>query len=139
MLRPTPTLFRGTGVNLTTDDRPQLGVVIGCNKYVKTNTDVKIEEWVSNVKNLTIMATIQPKEATYGLMSKWTYVSFTTPDIGALLKPIDNALSSDLLPVLTGRPSPSDLQCILFALPALLGGLGIDFSSRTATCYVSAM
>ncbi len=71
-------------------------------------------------------------------MSKWTYLSRTTPDIGPLLKPIDNALSSDLLPALTGRPPPNDLQCTLFALPARLGGLGIDIPSRTAAHKIAS-
>ena len=65
-------------------------------------------------------------------MSKWTYLCRTTPDIGSLLKPLDDALRSVLLPALTGRPPPSDLQCALFALPARLGGLGIVIPSRTA-------
>ncbi len=131
------TLFRGTGVNVTTDGRPYLGVAIGSSEYVTTHTERKIEEWVSHVISLAIIATTQPHAAfsalTHGLMSKWTYLSHTTPDVGLLLKPIDNALRSDLLPALTGRPPPSDLQCTLFALPARLGGLGIDFPSRTAT------
>ena len=84
---------------------------------------------------------LQPHAAfsavTHGLMSKWTYLSRTTPDIGPLLKPIDNALSSDL-PALTGRPPPNDLQCTLFALPARLGGLGIDIPSRTAAYKIAS-
>ena len=62
-------------------------------------------------------------------MSKWTYLCRTTPDIGSLLKPVDDALRSVLLPTLTGRPPPSDLQCALFALPVRLG---IVIPSRTA-------
>ena len=41
-------------------------------------------------------------------------------------------LRSDLLRALTGRPPPSDLECVLFALPARLGGLGIRIPSETA-------
>ena len=81
------------------------------------------------------IAVIQPHAAfsalTHGLKSKWTYLCRTTPDIGSL-KPLDDALRSVLLPALTGRPPPSDLQCALFALPARLGGLRIVIPSRTA-------
>ena len=55
-----------------------------------------------------------------------------TPNIGHLLSPLDEMLRSDLLRALTGRPPPSDLECVLFALPARLGGLGIRIPSETA-------
>ena len=45
---------------------------------------------------------------------------------------LDEMLRSDLLRALTGRPPPSDLECVLFALPARLGGLGIRIPSETA-------
>ena len=70
---------------------------------------------------------------THGLMSKWTYLSHTVPDIVPLLKPLDDVLRSVLLPALTGRRPPTDLECTLFALPARLGGLGIGIPSRNAT------
>ena len=82
------------------------------------------------------IAVTQPHAAfsalTHGLMSKWTYLSRTIPDIGPLLKPLDDTLRSTLLPALTGRPPPSDLECTLFALPARLGGIGIGIPSRNA-------
>ena len=101
-------------MNVTTDGRPYLGVATGSSEYVTTHTEQKIEEWVSNMISLTIIATTQPHAAfsalTPGLMSKWIYLSRITPDIGLLLKPIDIAVRSDLLPALTGRPPPRDLQ-----------------------------
>ncbi len=63
-------------------------------------------------------------------MSKWTYLSRTIPDISPLMIPLDDALRSALLPALTGRPPPSDLECTLFAQPARRGGLGIGIPSR---------
>ena len=70
---------------------------------------------------------------THGLMNKWTYLSRTIPDIGPLLTPLDQVLCSVLLPALTGRPPPSELERKLFALPARMGGLGISMPSKTAT------
>ena len=49
-----------------------------------------------------------------------------------LLRPLDDVLRSVLLPALTGRPPPSDLECTLFTLPARLSGLGIGIPSRNA-------
>ena len=48
-------------------------------------------------------------------------------------------LRTDLLPVLTGRPPPNDLECALFDSPARLGGLGADreiLSSQSITKYL---
>ena len=63
-------------------------------------------------------------------MSKWTYLSRTIPNINCLMIQLDETLRSKLLPALTGRPPPSDLECSLFALPARLGGLGIGMPSK---------
>ena len=123
-------------MNVTSYGRPYLGAAIGSREYSKTYVESKTNEWLSNVKCLADIALTQPHAAysalTHGLMTKWTYLSRTTPDIGPLLRPIDDAIRSDLIPALTGRPPPSDLQCTLFALPARFGGLGISIPSRAA-------
>ena len=78
---------------------------------------------------LSEIGTTQPHAAfaalTHGLSSKWSYVIQTTPNIGDLLQPLDAILRSTLIPNLTGRPFPNDIDLRLFALPARLGGLGI--------------
>ena len=130
-------IFANTGVNVTPDGRPYLGAAMGSQEYVAGQVESKVNEWISNVQCLATIAVTQPHAAfsalTHGLMSKWTYLSRTIPDIGPLLRPLDDALRSVLLPALTGRPPPSDLECTLFALPARLGGLGIGIPSRNAT------
>ena len=65
-------------------------------------------------------------------MSKWTYLCRTVPDISNLLEPLDDALRTKLIPALTGRPPPNDLECTLFAMPARMGGLGITIPSKQA-------
>ncbi len=75
------------------------------------------------------MADSQPHAAygaiTYGLVSKWSYLSRTTPGIDQLLLPLENSIRTTLLPKLIGREAPNDLERSLFALPARLGGLNI--------------
>ena len=128
--------FAGTGVNITPEGRPYLGTAIGSQEYVEAHTEKKVSEWMSCVNQLTDIAKTQPHAAftalTHGLMSKWTYLSRTTPNIAPKMKPLDELLRAQLLPTLTGRPPPSELECSLFALPARLGGLGIDIPSKTA-------
>ena len=130
-------IFANTGVSVTCNGRPYLGAAIGSQEYVAGHVGSKVNEWTSNIQCLATIAVTQPHAAysalTHGLMSKWTYLSRTIPDIGPLLRPLDDALFSVLFPALTGRPPPSDLECTLFALPARLGGLGISIPSRSAT------
>ena len=46
-------------------------------------------------------------------------------DIHHLLQPLEDVISTRLLPSLTGRDTPNELERQLIALPAHLGGLGI--------------
>ena len=129
--------FANTGMSITSNGRPYLGAAIGSNEYVKEEVESKVKEWTTNVKCLAKIAETQPHAAfsalTHGMMAKWTYLSRTIPGIGPLLRPLDDAMWSTLLPALTGRPPPSALECSLFALPARLGGLGIGIPSKRAT------
>ena len=128
--------FDGTGVNVTSDGRPYLGAAVGSAEYVENYVESKVSSWRSSVCNLTTIAKTQPHAAysalTHGLSSKWTYLSRTIPNISNLLKPLDDTLRTKLIPTLTGRPPPSDLECALFALPARMGGLGVTIPSKQA-------
>ena len=128
--------FAGTGVNITPHGRPYLGTAIGTSDYVSSHVKTKVQEWSSYIQQLALIAKSQPHASfsafTHGLSSKWTYISRTTPDINDLLLPLDNSIRSILLPELTGRPPPNDLECNLFALPARLGGLGIKIPSKAS-------
>ena len=87
-------------MNVTYDGRPYLGAAVGSREYVTAHVESKIDEWVSDMKYL--IAETQPHAAfsafTHGLPSKWTYLSPTIPDIGPVMKPLDDALHSDLIP-----------------------------------------
>ena len=54
------------------------------------------------------------------------------PDISHLLLPLDESLRTHLIPTVTGRPAPNDLESDLYALPARHGGLGIRVPSKIA-------
>ena len=128
--------FAGTGVNVTPDGRPYLGAAIGSPEYVENYVKARVDSWLSIVRNLTTIAKTQPHAVysalTHGLSSKWTYLCRTVPNISNLLKPLDDILRTKLIPTLTGRPPPSDLECALFALPAKMGGLGTTIPSMQA-------
>ena len=130
------TIFAGSGVNITPNGRPYLGAAIGSQKFTEEHVNAKVQSWSSGITLLSEITKSQPHAAfsalTHGLLSKWTYLSRVTSNIGHLLTPLDTVLRMDLLPALTGRSPPNDLECDLFALPARLGGLGIRIPSRNA-------
>ena len=52
--------------------------------------------------------------------------------IGQLLQPLENVIRTKLLPALSGRPPPNEVERELFSLPARLGGIAISNPSNTA-------
>ena len=135
-LEEASAIFADSGVNITSNGRPYLGAVIGSQEFAAEYVRSKVSDWSSKVALLGEIAKSQPHAAysalTHGLLSKWTYLSRVIPNIADKFSPLDDVLRSDLLPALTGRPPPSDLEFALFALPARLGGLGIRIPSKAA-------
>ena len=62
----------------------------------------------------------------------------TIPNIGHLLQPLEELLRTKFIPSLTGCAEPSDLERVLLALPARLGGLGLLNPSHLSTTEYSA-
>ena len=125
-------MFAGSGVN----GRPYLGAAIGSHEYVEEYVNSKVKAWSSSINMLSEIAKSQPHTAisalTHGLLRKWTYLSRVVPKINHLLAPLDDLLMTNLIPAITGRSPPNDLEYDLFALPARLGELGIHIPSKNA-------
>ena len=91
------------------------------------------------------IAKSQPQAAfaalTYGLSSRWTYLTRVTSFNADYLKPLEDVIRHDLIPALTGQPHASDNVRQLLALPARHGGIGIVDSttlpSRNFSTYTS--
>ena len=102
-----------------------------------------MNKWVASIHNLSDTARIQPHAAytafINGLCSKWTYMYMymymyllrTVPDIADFLQPLKDAIRSKFIPALTGRECVNDAERDLFALLALLGGLGLNNPVKT--------
>ncbi len=100
-----------------TEGRPYLGAAIGTEKYMEEHVKSKVAKWAENITTLSSFAKTQPHASyaalTHGLMSKWTYLSRVMPAIGQLLQPLDECIQANLIPALTGRPPPNDLETTL--------------------------
>ena len=88
----------------------------------------KVAEWHKELEHLSIKAKSQPQAAysafVNGYRHKFTYYVRTIPNIAHLLKPIEDIITSDLLPQILGF-EVSLLDREMFALPTRLKGLGI--------------
>ena len=49
----------------------------------------------------------------HSLVSKWTYLFQTIPDINSILDPLELTLRTKFIPALTGRPPSNDQECNL--------------------------
>ena len=126
-------IFADTNVQITCDGRPHLGAPVGCSSYIDQFVAQKAQQWSAELQLLSEVASSQPHAAfaalTHGLSSKWSYLTRTIPCTSHHLQSLDTVLRSALIPTLTGRPPPNDVDMSLFALPARLGGLGVPLPS----------
>ena len=102
---------------------------IGTSEYVNNWMDNKVQSWVDEITTLSTIVRTQPQSAfsalTHGIMSHWTYILRTCPDISTHLIPLENTLRTVFIPALTSQGPPNDLMRDLFSLPFRLEGLGI--------------
>ena len=121
--------FSDTGVNLTTEGRPYLGSPIGSEHSTNLYVTNKVTQWSTEVNTLANLATSQPHATyaayTHGLTSRWSYLARTTPDISDNLQSLETAIRTRLLPSISGRNPPRDLERELLGMPARHGGIAI--------------
>ena len=126
--------FRGTGVHITTDGRPYLGVPIGTEEYIQSFLTNKVNEWSEEMSLLATIAQVQPQAAyaafTHGLTSKWLYLSRTMKDISSSFQPLEQIIRTKLIPALTGKLPPNDIKRNLLSYPARLGSVALANPSQ---------
>ena len=111
---------------VTSHGRPYLGAPIGTRTLVESFVKNKVNQWISELDSLAIIAKTQAHSAfTHGLSSEWSYIARTTPDLGTLFQPLEDVSRMKLIPGLTNRPPPNDGERNLLALPARHGGITI--------------
>ena len=122
-------VFKDTDIQITTEGRPYLGVPLGTDEYRKSFLDRKVDQWKTETKLLATIAYTQPHAAyaafTHGMASKWLYLSRTIENISPSLEPLEQTIRTELIPALTGRSPPNDIERNLLALPARFGGLAL--------------
>jgi hypothetical protein len=152
-------IFRGTGVDVTTDGSKDSGIEINCEgtrhlgaavgteDFKRSFVKKKVDAWIQSVKQLSAIATSEPHAAfstfTQCLQAQWTFLSRTMPGTADLLQPLEDIIRSVFLKALLRRDL-NDLERDMVSLPARMGGLGIYkpteecLISHTNSVYVSA-
>ena len=126
-------LFRGTGVQITTEGHRLLGAPVGTRQFCERYVEDAVASWKQQLETLASVARVQPHAAnatfTHGFVGKWTFLARTAGNTGAsaLFQPLEDTIPSrsKLIPLLTGRAAPGDMVRELLALLPRLGGIGL--------------
>ena len=80
------TVFKDTGVNITSEGRSCLGAAVGTESFIQSFVQAKVTEWSAEIKRLGEIAKSYPQEAyttlTHGLAGRWVYLARTILGIG---------------------------------------------------------
>ncbi len=126
-----------TGVTFKRGHR-YLGSYVGCRELKEEYVRDKVSVWVGAIKTLTKLAPKYPQAVYCGytlcLQNEWQFLCRTTPDIAALLEPVERALRKELLPAFLGvdECDVSNSFRELLALAIKRGGMGIRNPMATA-------
>ena len=127
-------IFAGTGIQITTEGRKYLGGYVGTRAGAEKYVNSLQEEWVEQLEELSKIAKSEPQAAytafTAGFKHKVTYFIRTIPNLKDVLKPLDIAIDTKLIPALTEGHALSSDDRKLLSLPVRLGGLGIPIYSE---------
>ena len=128
-------MFSGTSIKITVEGKKHLGA-LGTDVFGKSFISAKVEKWVDEIKQLSIIAESHPHAAysalTNGLVGRWTFLMRVVPGISEMLQPLEDAIRLHLLPAITGRAALSDAERRVLALPVRDGGLGIPIPTTSA-------
>ena len=121
--------FAGAGINITTEGRRLLGAAIGKKTFISNYLKEQCYGLAKRVERLAEIAVSQPQAAytvlTHGLASEWTFISRTMEEAGVYIQQVEEMVRNKVIPALTGRAQPGEVERELFALPARHGGLGL--------------
>ena len=122
-------VFGDTNVKITCNGKPYLGSAVSSPSYTSEFVMGKVKQWTKELKSLSNIVASQHHAAfapyTHGVVSKWSYISRTIPNISHHLRSLEDTIHSDFIPSIMGIPPPNDSVRNLLTLPARLRGLGI--------------
>ena len=133
MTKATRTFYK-TDIKITKNGKRHLGAVIGSATYRDEYVSEKVIQWSDEIRLLSKIAKIEPQAAyscfISGYKHKLSYCMRTIPDIGHLLKRVDDVILTELILAITGGINVNVAERKLISLPVKYGGLGIPIFSE---------
>ena len=97
-----------------------LGAPLENHKFCHDFLQAKIKEWTIQIDKLPSFAQSQPHAVhsafTHGIVGRWTFTARTNDHLSEVTKPLENVIKSKLIPALTGRSAPSNIERNIFLL-----------------------
>ena len=135
--------FKDTAVQIRVDGCRHLGAALGTDDYCRQYISSKVEDWCHEVRQLSQFAHTQPQAAyatlVHGLRHKWSFIARTMPNTASLFQPLEEVITHHLIPAITGRQPPGDLERSMLALPCRDGGMGIINPTTLSSQYDSSI
>ena len=140
-LEETKKLFENSPINITTAGKRHLGAAIGSQEFKEEYIKEKVDKWCQNINVLAEIAKSQPQAAyaayLHGEQHKYTYFMRTIPDISSFLKPLDESITTVLIPTLFGDDI-SEGERELISIPIRDGGMGMKILSENSNAAYEA-
>ena len=135
-------VFSKTAVNITSEGRKYLGAALGTENFCNGYLSDAILDWTRQIDKLASIAQSQPQAAhsalSHGLLGRWIFTARTNQNFKTFAGLLESSIQSQLIPAITGRSAPGELERKLFSLPARLGGLGITDPTSLSSEYLNS-
>ena len=130
------TTFKSTKINVTSNGKRHLGAVTSSRSYKENYMNEIIDQRIKEVKLLSEIAKIEPQCALScfisGYKHKLNYYMRTVLNISNFLRHIDDVITKEFIPAITGGVKCPENKRKLLSFPPKLGGLGIPVFSETS-------
>ena len=127
---------------VTTDGCRHLGSALGSQQFVREFVSSKVATWSQELSNLSEIARSQP-QAVYSalihdLQHKWSFLCRVLQVTSDHLAPLEDLILHRVIPAITGRVAPSEVERLLLPFLCRHGGLGISDPTSLGAQYASS-
>ena len=134
-LATAQSIFENSQIKITTSGKRHLGAALGSQDFKKEYISEKVEQWMKEIGKLSEIAESQPHVAysayVHGYQHKFRYFLRTIADIREELKPLDELITSKLIPSIIGSQL-GEIERDIISLPVRYGGMGIESPSSVS-------
>ena len=132
----------GDSINITMEGKRHLGAALGSQIFKEQYCKDMIENWLQELNQLCEFAKTEPQAAyvaySHGYKSKFTHFIRTIEGLKNFVQPIEDLLTTKLIPVLFGDITISQKERLSYSLPTREGGLRIGIMEEESLMQYKA-